>query len=195
LPSMIVGLLSMGPAAMIAEKKGKFKAILLLGIGVLSISYFIIGYSSTYMVFSVGVVIFFIGFNLQEPILQSLTTKFAKVHQRGEVLGVFNSFGYFGTFIGGAIGGVMLDLTSLANISYGIIVICAFWALMVVKLENPALTKVAYIHLDDTDHTKHQDLHSIEGCKEWYINDTENVVVVKYDETVIDEDKIRQLLL
>lgn len=194
LPSMVVGLLTMGPAAVMAEKKGKFKLILLLGILFLAISYFVIGMSATYMTFSVGIVLFFVGFNLQEPIMQSLASKYAKIHQRGTVLGIFNSFGYFGTFIGGFIGGMLLDVTNLADISYGIIVICILWALMIFTLENPAQTKLAYIHIDDTDHTKHKDLHSIDGCKEWYINDTESLVVVKYDAKVISEDEIRASL-
>ncbi len=191
LPSMVVGILAMGPAAMLAEKRGIYKNILLLGILVLSIAYFIIGMSSTYMMFSIGVVVFFVGFNLQEPILQSLATKYAKIHQRGEVLGIFNSFGYFGTFIGGFIGGVLLDITSLANISYGIIALCVLWAMMVLTLENPAKAKITYIHLGDTDHSKHQELHTLDGVKEWYINDTEHLLVVKYDVEVIDENQIK----
>ncbi len=194
LPSMIVGILAMGPAAMIAEKKGKYKLILLLGVLFLSIAYLIIGMSHTSMLFSIGVIVFFIGFNMQEPILQSLASKYAKVHQRGQVLGIFNSFGYFGTFIGGFVGGVLLDFTTLSSISYGIIIICIAWAIMIISMNNPARTKIAYIHLDDTDHAKHQDLHQLKGCKEWYINDTEKVVVVKYDETQTNEDKIRELL-
>ncbi len=194
LPAMIVGLITMGPAAMLAEKKGKFKLILLLGILFLAISYFVIGISSTYMMFSIGVVLFFVGFNLQEPIMQSLASKYAKIHQRGTVLGIFNSFGYFGTFVGGFIGGMLLDITTLSTISYGIIAICIIWAILIFTLENPALTKLAYIHINDTDHTKHQDLHNIHGCKEWYINDTENLVVVKYDAKVIDEESIRKML-
>ena len=194
LPSMIVGILAMGPAAMIAEKKGKYKLILLLGVLFLSIAYLIIGMSHTSMLFSIGVIVFFIGFNMQEPILQSLASKYAKVHQRGRVLGIFNSFGYFGTFIGGFVGGVLLDFTTLSAISYGIIVLCIAWAIMIVSMNNPAKTKIAYIHLDDTDHAKHQDLHQLKGCKEWYINDTEKVVVVKYDETQTNEDEIKKLL-
>ncbi len=194
LPSMIVGILAMGPAAMIAEKKGKYKLILLLGVLFLSISYLLIGMSHTSMLFSAGVIVFFIGFNMQEPILQSLASKYAKVHQRGRVLGIFNSFGYFGTFIGGFVGGVLLDFTTLSTISYGIIVLCIAWAVMIVSMNNPAKTKIAYIHLDDTDHAKHQDLHQLKGCKEWYINDTEKVVVVKYDETQTNEDEIKKLL-
>jgi len=194
LPSMIVGILAMGPAAMIAEKKGKYKLILLLGVFFLAIAYLLIGMSHTSMLFSIGIIVFFIGFNMQEPILQSLASKYAKVHQRGKVLGIFNSFGYFGTFIGGFIGGMLLDFTTLSVIAYGIIVLCIAWAVMIVSMNNPAKTKIAYIHLDDTDHAKHQDLHQLKGCKEWYINDTEKVVVVKYDETQTNEDEIRKLL-
>ena len=194
LPSMIVGILAMGPAAMIAEKKGKYKLILLLGVLFLSIAYLIIGLSHTYMMFATGIIIFFIGFNLQEPILQSLASKYAKVHQRGRVLGIFNSFGYFGTFIGGFIGGVLLDIVSLNSIAYGIIVLCIAWAIMLFTLDNPAKTKIAYIHIDDTDTTKHQDLHELKGCKEWYINDTEKLVIVKYDEEEISEEEIRKAI-
>ena len=194
LPSMIVGILAMGPAAMIAEKKGKFKLILLLGVLFLAIAYLIIGLSHTYMAFVAGVIIFFIGFNLQEPILQSLASKYAKVHQRGRVLGIFNSYGYFGTFIGGFVGGMLLDVTTLSVISYGIIALCILWALMLFTLDNPAKNKIAYIHLDDTDHTKHQELHQLAGVVEWYINDSEHVVIVKYSEELTDEEAIRGLL-
>jgi predicted MFS family arabinose efflux permease len=195
LPAMIVGILAMGPAAMIAEKKGKYKLILLLGVLFLAIAYLIIGMSHTYKMFVAGVLIFFIGFNLQEPILQSLASKYAKVHQRGRVLGIFNSFGYFGTFIGGAIGGLLLDKVSLSTISYGIIVLCILWAIMIYTMDNPAQTKIAYIHLDDTNHAKHNDLHDLKGCKEWYINDSEKVVVVKYNEKETNEEEIRKALI
>jgi MFS family permease len=194
LPSMIVGILAMGPAAMIAEKKGKYKLILLLGVLFLAIAYLIIGLSKTYIMFSAGVIVFFIGFNLQEPILQSLASKYAKVHQRGKVLGIFNSFGYFGTFIGGFIGGMLLDIISLSAISYGIIVLCILWAIMIYTLDNPAKNKIAYIHLDNTNSAKHKDLHDIKGVIEWYINDTEKLVVIKYNEDLITEDELKNLI-
>jgi MFS family permease len=191
---MVVGILSMGPSAMIAEKRGKYKHILLLGAVTLALSYAIIGASSTYMMFNIGVIVFFVGFNMQEPIMQSLVTKYAKVHQRGEVLGVFNSFGYAGTFLGGFVGGMLLDMTSLANISYYIIALCVGWIVLIIGLENPAKTKMAYIHLDETDHSKHNELHDKEGIKEWYINDSEHTLVVKYDMELIEEADIKEIV-
>jgi MFS family permease len=194
LPSMLVGILSMAPAAIFAEKFGKYKAILLLGILFLLVAYLIIGMSQTYIDFSIGVVIFFIGFNLQEPILQSLASKYARVHQRGKVLGIFNSFGYFGTFLGGFVGGILMDFISLSVITYGIITICMAWAVMIFTLDNPAKTKIAYIHIDDTDYAKHKDLHKVKGCQEWYINESEHIVVVKYDERLISEEQLKEIL-
>ena len=131
LPAMIFGILSMAPAAIIAEKKGKFREILVLGIIFFIISYLVIGFSQSATIFIIGVTIFFIGFNMHEPIMQSLTTKFAKVHQRGAVLGAFNSFGYLGTFVGGVLGGVMLDNLDLSTFAIVIAVICTLWAILI----------------------------------------------------------------
>ena len=80
-PAMIFGFISMAPAAIIAEKKGKFREILIIGIIFFAVSYLIIGFSTSASIFVIGVVIFFIGFNMHEPIMQSLASKFAKVHQ------------------------------------------------------------------------------------------------------------------
>jgi len=65
---------------------------------------------------------------------------------------------------------------------------------MVFTLENPASTKLLYIHLSKTDHSKHQELHNLNGCKEWYVNDTEHLLVVKYDTKVVDENRIKNIV-
>jgi len=128
LPAMIFGFIAMAPAAIIAEKKGKFKEILVIGIALFAVSYLIIGFSSSTLVFIIGVVVFFIGFNMHEPIMQSLATKFAKVHQRGLVLGIFNSFGYLGTFLGGLVGGIFFESAGMSSIVIAITIICILWA-------------------------------------------------------------------
>ncbi len=108
-PAMLFGVIAMAPASIIAEKHGKFKEILIVGILLFAIAFLIIGISSSDTLFAVGVIIFFIGFNMHEPIMQSLTTRFAKVYQRGMVLGIFNACGYFGTFLGGILGGMFFN--------------------------------------------------------------------------------------
>ncbi|MCT7594082.1 MFS transporter [Aliarcobacter butzleri] len=194
LPAMIFGLLSMAPAAIIAEKRGKFKEILALGILFFIISYLVIGFSSSSVVFVIGVVIFFIGFNMHEPIMQSLASKFAKVHQRGSVLGVFNSFGYLGTFVGGLLGGIMLDNLNLSTFSIIIAVICVLWGILILTMPNPSKTKSVYLNLDEYKLENSGKLNQNDAIDEWYINNTENIIAIKYDDEKISEEEIRALL-
>jgi len=186
----------MGPAAVMAEKKGKFKQILLIGIVFFALSYYLIGNSTTDTFFLVGVVIFFIGFNMHEPIMQSLTTRFIKVHEKGKVLGLFNSFGYLGTFVGGFVGGMFLQEVdgsfsqSLHDISMVIVVISILWMVLIATLPNPLKKKIAYLDLKNKDANKFNSLDTLKGCDEWYINNTENIIIIKYDQDLLDEETI-----
>lgn len=193
LPAMIFGILAMGPAAIIAEKKGKFKEILIVGIIFFAISYLVLGFSSSAAIFVIGVVIFFIGFNMHEPIMQSLASKFAKVHQRGLVLGIFNSSGYLGTFLGGLLGGIFYDKISLSTLVIVIAIICILWAILIFTMPNPAKKKFAYLSLDEYSLENSNKLHH-KNIDEWYINNSENIIAIKYDEEKIKIEEIKELL-
>lgn len=195
LPAMIFGFIAMAPAAIIAEKKGKFKEILIIGILFFTISYLMIGFSSNTTLFIIGVVIFFVGFNMHEPIMQSLASKFAKVHQRGLMLGIFNSAGYLGTFLGGVIGGMFYKpqepITTLVIV---IAIVCILWAILIFTMPNPAKKKFVYLSLDEYHLENSGKLSSSEAIDEWYLNNTENVIAIKYDEEKIDVDTIKNML-
>lgn len=194
LPAMIFGVLAMGPAAVIAEKKGKFREILALGIIFFAVSYLIIGLSSTATIFVIGVVIFFIGFNMHEPIMQSLASKFAKVHQRGLVLGIFNACGYFGTFIGGLLGGMFFNKVSLSTLVIVIAVVCLIWIILIITMPNPAKRKTLYVPLDSNTKERSSLLNDIDEVDEWYINDTEKTIIIKYDSEKITDETILNTL-
>jgi len=54
-----------------------------------------------------GIGIFFIGFNLLEAMLPSLVTRIAPGYAKGTATGVYNTFEFFGVFVGGAFGGLL----------------------------------------------------------------------------------------
>jgi predicted MFS family arabinose efflux permease len=200
IPSMIAGIIAMGPAAVMAEKKGKYKEILLIGIVFFALSYFVIGGAYDETMFLAGVIIFFIGFNMHEPIMQSLTTKYARVHEKGKVLGVFNSFGYLGTFLGGFIGGIYFKEiegsfnSSLETISMFIVAVCILWIILILTLPNPLKKKNSYISLDEINKNHFSKLDTQMGIDEWYINNTENIIIIKYDDDILNEEKLIELL-
>ena len=194
LPATIFGVLAMGPAAVLAEKKGKYKEVLIAGIIFFGISYLVIGMSGSSTLFVVGVVLFFIGFNVHEPIMQSLATKYAKVYQRGFVLGIFNSWGYFGTFLGGLLGGLFFENVTLSKIVIAIAIICILWTIMIFTLPNPLKKKIAYLPMDSLNKDKFPSLKENNFVDEWYINDTENLLIVKYDSDNLSEEEIKNNL-
>uniref|UniRef100_UPI004047D7CF MFS transporter n=1 Tax=Aliarcobacter sp. TaxID=2321116 RepID=UPI004047D7CF len=193
IPAMIFGFIAMAPAAIIAEKKGKFREILIIGIVLFALSYLIIGFSTSTTVFVIGVVIFFIGFNMHEPIMQSLASKFAKVHQRGLVLGIFNSAGYLGTFLGGLIGGMFYESVTMSTLVVVIAIVCVLWAILIITMPNPSKKKFAYLSLDEY-HLENSGKLEHKAIDEWYVNNTENIIAIKYDNEQISEEEIKNLL-
>lgn len=107
-PAALVGVFAMGPSSVFAQKKGQFKAVMLFGIFAFVLSYFLMASAipqDSLMLFTAGVLIFFIGFAIHEPIMQSLASRYPKAHQKGTALGVFTTLGYFGSALGGICGG------------------------------------------------------------------------------------------
>jgi len=190
LPAMIFGLIAMGPAAVFGEKHNKSKQIFLLSIVLFIIAFILMGFSSNSIVFTVGVVSFFIGFNMMEPLVQSMISKFAKVHQKGAALGIGNSAAYFATFIGGTFAGLMLDFSDRETITAVVAGLGVLWLIWTFRLENPKRYSHLFIPIADVDMEKLKGLES-EHIAEWYINENEAIVVIKYLKEALEEDALK----
>ncbi|MFV0482393.1 MAG: MFS transporter [Campylobacteraceae bacterium] len=194
LPAMIFGLFAMFLAVRFGELKNKSKEMIFIGIVLFLVAYVVMGYANSAFVFVAGVVIFFIGFNIHEPLMQSLASKYAKANERGASLGVFNTFGYFGTFIGGIFGGFFMKYYGIMQISWGVFFLCIIWLGFILTLKNPAFRKNVYIDLKNVDFSRIDYLNGARGILEWYINKSENLLVVKYDSTATDDEMILSIV-
>lgn len=195
LPALILGVFAMGASAVFGEKRHQSKAMLMLGVVLFGISYLIMGYTKEPLLFTLGVVIFFVGFNIHEPLMQSLASKYARVHERGTALGVFNSFGHLGTFLGGALGGWLYMQYGLETISWIVFVTTFFWLGLLLTLKNPHLTKNIYLSLEQISFDKIEDLANHKGIVEWYRNETEALLIIKYDGQITNEEALKKILI
>jgi MFS family permease len=194
-PAMVLGLLAMGPAAIFGEKYNKPKQIFLISIVFFVIAFLLMGLTTNSVLFVIGVVSFFLGFNMMEPLVQSMISKFAKVHQKGAALGIANSFSYFMTFIGGTTAGLFLDYSNREVLGISAAVVALLWLFWTMsKLQNP--TKHAHLYLPEND-VDMDKLNSLEGehIAEWYINETEKLVIVKYVAEKLEEDALKTQIL
>ncbi|WP_024955440.1 MFS transporter [Sulfurospirillum arcachonense] len=194
MPAMVFGIFAMGFSAVMGEKKKKPKEVLIIGIIFFGLAFSIMGYTHSAAVFITGVVVFFIGFNVHEPLLQSLASKYAKVHQKGAALGVFNSFGHFGTFTGALWGGHYLKWYGIESIALVVIITCILWVFLIISLENPVFTKNIYIPFNEFIEEKLQVLNNTNGVIEWYKNENEKVLIIKYNSKNIQEESILPLI-
>jgi predicted MFS family arabinose efflux permease len=190
LPAMILGLIAMGPAAVFGEKYNKPKQIFLVSIVLFIGAFLLMGLTTSSTMFIVGVSMFFIAFNMMEPLVQSMITKFAKVHQKGAALGISNSVAYFATFVGGTFTGLMLDISDRGVIGISVAVTATIWLLWTLKLQNPTKHSHLYIPHAEIDEEK---LHSLENehIAEYYINETEQLVVIKYVASAMSKDELK----
>ncbi|TKX32231.1 MFS transporter [Campylobacter aviculae] len=185
--SMIAGFIAMGFAGSLGEKRGLAKQILLLGVTFFILSYILFAFSNSINLFIIAVVIFFIGFNLHEPIMQSCASKLCKVHEKGAALGLFNAFGYGGSFIGGIVGGVFLHLDKLNILAIVLTILAIFWLIALFFLKNPSEFKNIYLPLDTP--LNFTDFSQNIGVVDIYKNSKN--LIIKFDSKITSEEILR----
>jgi MFS family permease len=140
LPSVLLSFIGMIPLIVISEKFKKTKYILLLSIFLLIVSQIIFFTSDlNFSVFLLTLTIFFVAFNTIEAILPSLLSRTASAAKRGLAMGIFSTSQFLGTFIGGAIGGLIYDIYDLNSVFLFTIFVAIIWWFMV--LFSPLKTK------------------------------------------------------
>ena len=132
LPAVILSFVVMIPMIVISEKFKKSKYILLLSIILLIVSQVIFFIADlNFLVFLITLTIFFIAFNSVEAILPSLLSRTATPSKRGLAMGIFSTSQFLGTFIGGAIGGLIYDIYGLNSVFLFTIFVAVVWWFMV----------------------------------------------------------------
>ena len=190
-PAMIAGLVAMGPAAVFGEKRIIPKQIFMVSIVLFIASFVMMGTTDSSAVFVTAVIFFFVAFNMMEPLVQSMISKFAKVHQKGAALGISNSAAYFMTFIGGTFAGLYLNVGGREVLGLtigGIGLVWLIWTAL--KMQNPKKYSHLVMPQTDVDFAKLETLES-EHIAEWFINETEDVVVIKYEAEALEEDALK----
>ena len=74
-----------------------------------------------------------------------------------------------------------------------IAVVCILWAILIITMPNPTKKKFIYLSLDEykLENSGKLETNSIE---EWYINNTENIIAIKYDSDLISDIEVKNLL-
>ena len=137
LPVILSGLVLMVPGMIYAEKKKKLKQTFLFSILLIILSFliFLSGYTNKVGLIA-GLTIFFIGFNLLEPLMPSIMTRFVRTKTRGTSSGVFNMSQFLGAFVGGSAGGYLVSISDKVLFG-GLLILSVIWFLVSLGLTDP----------------------------------------------------------
>ena len=122
--------------------------------------------------------------------MQSTATKFVKFSQKGTALGVFNSFGYLGSFAGGAVGGYILHAFDFKTLAIICVVLCVIWLVLLFSLNDPRIFKNIYLSSDVTINLEL--LNSQKGVVDYYKNEKNQVI--KFDSRLTSEAALKESL-
>ena len=110
LPMMLAGAFMMVLAAVFAEVRNRFREVMLFGVVLLLLSAVAMGIGQEEQMllwFVAALFLFFMGFNIFEPIFPSLVTRYTTAETKGTAMGVYNFAQFFGHFAGATLAGAL----------------------------------------------------------------------------------------
>jgi MFS family permease len=154
IPALVFGFFALPLGAILAEKRGKGKLVFIISATsiTLALVLFLIGLKSqNFMPALIGVIAFFFGFNLLEPVLQSFVSKVAYAHQKATALSTSNTIQYLGIFLGGSIAGWFLHKGYLNAFLIIAIIIGIVWIIALARMKPVKKFKIVEYENFDKD--------------------------------------------
>lgn len=110
LPVMVFSLALLMPTMKFMDNPKRGRIIFLAAVTVLLIGHIVLALSHRNLVFlTLGLLLFFIGFNQLEAALPARVSKEAPDALKGSATGIYSSLQFLGTFLGAAIGGAIIQ--------------------------------------------------------------------------------------
>ncbi|WP_114700558.1 MFS transporter [Psychrobacter proteolyticus] len=195
LPLLFIGFAIAIPFIIIAEKKRKMRQVFLGAIALMTAALALLALGSQVGVgIILGLLLYFMGFNLLEATIPSWISKRAPVANKATAMGLNSSSQFLGAFVGGAMGGLLLNQSNL--LAWGLLaLVMGIALLLIIPIAQPP-------YLSSTTVTIPQDINiqdwsrqmlAVDGVDELVVMAKEQVAYLKLDKTQLTDDSRQQL--
>jgi MFS family permease len=171
-PALVFGIFAMPFGAIMAEKRNKGKLVFILSAIFMTSS--VLAFLAKFYI--TGVVLFFIGFNMLEPVLQSFTGKIARIHEKATAMSLGNSIQYSGIFLGGLVAGAVKQYYGYNALFYLILAIGAVWIVTLFSMKNFVGFEIK--EFSEFDDKMINELKNDENVHDLFIK--EKILIVRY---------------
>lgn len=195
LPLLFIGFAVAIPFIIIAEKKRKMRQVFLGAIALMAAALALLALGSQLGVgIILGLLLYFMGFNLLEATIPSWISKRAPVANKATAMGLNSSSQFFGAFVGGAMGGVLLTQPNMMAWGVLAVIMAAALLLIIPIAQPPYLSSTTVTIPKNIDIQKwSQQMLSVEGVDELVVMAKEQVAYLKLDKSQLT-DRSRQEL-
>ncbi|MBE96180.1 MFS transporter [Marinobacter sp.] len=189
---MVASFFAMVPFIIVGEKKRRMKPVFCGAIALLALSTACVGALESGLAMAWGVLFFFfMAFNLLEASLPSLVSKESPAAAKGTAMGVYSTSQFFGAFLGGAVGGILLEQLGLQGVLWFMVGALLIWLAVALTMSTPGhttsfvvqLQPVVYSQFDEIDDT----LRGIPGVQDVVILEEAETAYLKVDRQTFDE--------
>lgn len=199
LPILGISFVAVVPAIIVAEKHGKMKSVFCGAVALLFFSLLLMAvFVGVYIGVLAALFLFFLAFNLLEATLPSLVSKIAPAGSKGTAIGVYNSFQFFGLFLGGAFGGFLTQHVGSGAVFVFSAGLAAAWLLLAISMQPPPAVRTLLFHVDPMDGSAAQRLSAalaaVAGVAEAVVIPEEGVACLKVKISGWDEEAARALM-
>ena len=195
LPLLFIGFAVAIPFIIIAEKKRKMRQVFLAAIALMTVALALLALGGQVGVgIILGLLLYFMGFNLLEATIPSWISKRAPVANKATAMGLNSSSQFFGAFVGGAMGGLLLSQPNL--LAWGILaIIMAASLLLIIPIADPPYLSSTTVtipkNIDIQDWSRQ--MLAVDGVDELVVMAKEQVAYLKLDKTQLTDTSRQEL--
>jgi MFS family permease len=135
LPAVLISFAFMAPIIMMSEKRKRMKPAFILGITAMLIAQLMMANFIGLPGLALAVLVYFIGFNILEAMQPSLVSRWAS-HAKGTALGIYNTTQSTGLFLGGLLGGWLLQNWGEASVFYACSAMIFAWLIIALSMRE-----------------------------------------------------------
>jgi predicted MFS family arabinose efflux permease len=197
LPVLLLSVLGMIPLIIIAEKKRKIKQVFVACVALMACAEILLGTAhQSWIAVGLGMLLFFLAFNVLEASLPSLVSRLAPADGKGTAMGVYSSSQFLGAFLGGAGGGFLYSYFGIPGVFYACAAAAGCWLVFAMGMQVPAYLSSFMVHVHNeladirAAEQMTEKLLEIDGIHEAKVVLDDAVAYLKVDHEKFDQDAV-----
>ena len=196
LATMGGGFLLMLPFIWYGETRRKMKPVFLLAVALLAIAELVMASANTaFRQMWVGMLLFFMAFNLLEATLPSLVSKLAPAGIKGTAMGVYSTSQFLGAFGGGVVGGLVAHYFGYTGVFWVSFAGALIWLAVAMSMHAPRNLRSLEVDFSAGQAINARQLvEEFDGVEDVVLIPGENLAYVKVDDEHFDESEFNKVL-